>query len=193
LKYTCFIILFIFIGRWGNAQNPDINLLRHINTERNVAFDPVFRSISNTEPYLGIIIPAGLIGSGFLSHDSLLTRKSLVIGCSMILASGISTVLKYSVNRERPFDRYSFIDKQAAGGSPSFPSGHTSSAFALATSLSLNFPKWYIAVPAFTWASSVGYSRMHLGVHYPSDVLIGAMIGSGSAWLSWKLNKKLFQ
>ena len=81
------------------------------------------------------------------------------------------------------------LDQQAKAGSWSFPSGHTSSAFALATSLSIVYPKWYVIVPSYLWASSVGYSRMHLGVHYPSDVLAGALVGTGSAFLSHALNK----
>ena len=53
----------------------------------------------------------------------------------------------------------------------------------------MEYPKWYIIAPSFAWASAVGYSRMHLGVHYPSDVAVGAIIGSGSAYLSYKANK----
>ena len=66
-------------------------------------------------------------------------------------------------------------------------------AFATATSLSLTYPKWYIIVPAYSWAGAVGYSRMHLGVHYPSDVFIGALVGAGSAWLTHAMNKKLLK
>ena len=83
------------------------------------------------------------------------------------------------------------IIKKSKAGSPSFPSGHTSGAFASATSVSLAYPKWYIIAPSFAWAGSVAYSRMHLGVHYPSDVLAGAIIGSGSAYISFKINQKL--
>ena len=101
-------------------------------------------------------------------------------------------MLKYSVNRDRPFVTYPDII-QKSKAIPSFPSGHTSSAFATATSLSLAYPKWYIIVPSYAWAGTVGYSRMHLGVHYPSDVLAGALIGSGCAYLTFKVNQKLLK
>jgi len=99
--------------------------------------------------------------------------------------------MKYTINRDRPFVTYPDICKKSGAASPSFPSGHTSSAFATATSLTLAYPRWYIVVPSFAWAGTVAYSRMDLGVHYPSDILIGAMIGAGSAWLTFKINKKL--
>jgi membrane-associated phospholipid phosphatase len=61
----------------------------------------------------------------------------------------------------------------------------------LSTSLSVAYPKWYVIAPAYTWAAGVAYSRLALGAHYPSDVLAGAIIGSGSAWLNIKLNQWL--
>jgi membrane-associated phospholipid phosphatase len=75
----------------------------------------------------------------------------------------------------------------------SFPSGHTTHAFVLATSVSLVYPEWYIIAPSYIWAGAVGYSRMHLGVHYPSDVWAGALIGSGSAYLCHQINQKINQ
>ena len=102
--------------------------------------------------------------------------------------------MKYAINRPRPFESYPYeIEKLASAGSPSFPSGHTSEAFSTATSLSLAFPKWYVITPAFLWASAVGYSRMDLGVHYPSDVIMGAVVGSGSAFLTDYINNKLIK
>ena len=65
-------------------------------------------------------------------------------------------------------------------------------AFATATTLTLECKKWYVAVPAYAWAAGVGYSRMYLGEHYPSDVIAGAVVGAGSAWLSHWATQKLF-
>ena len=73
----------------------------------------------------------------------------------------------------------------------SFPSGHVSAAFCTATSLSLRFHKWYVIAPSFLWATSVGWARMYQGVHYPSDVLAGAIVGAGSAWLGYKIQHRM--
>jgi undecaprenyl-diphosphatase len=59
--------------------------------------------------------------------------------------------------------------------SSSFPSGHTASAFAFAATVSADFP--LLALPLFGVASVVGYSRVHTGVHYPSDVIAGSVLG----------------
>ncbi len=46
-------------------------------------------------------------------------------------------------------------------------------------------------MPAYAYAATVGYSRMYLGVHYPSDVLGGALVGAGSSLLTWELQRLL--
>jgi len=66
-------------------------------------------------------------------------------------------------------------------------------AFAAATSVSLQYKKWYIVVPAYAWAAGVGYSRLYLGEHYPTDVIGGAVIGAGSAFISHWISKKIFK
>jgi len=171
------------------SQNLDIDLLKQINLDRNRDLDPTFKFVSNSVTPITIAAPVVLLTNALIKKDSTSKTKAFIV-CSGTIAAGIlSTSLKYAVQRERPFNTYSFIQKEGSGGSYSFPSGHTSAAFALATSMSICYPKWYVIAPSFLWASAVGYSRMDLGVHYPSDVLAGAIIGSGSAFLSYQLNR----
>lgn len=173
------------------SQHPDIDLLREINHHRNHQFDGFFSDISMTARPFAITAPVLVYGIGMIEKNKSLQQKALTMGASYIMATGIATTLKYTINRERPFVTYPDIEKVSGGGSPSFPSGHTSDAFSNATSLSLAFPKWYVIVPSYTYATAVGYSRMHLGVHYPSDVIAGAVIGTGSAFLCYKAQKWL--
>lgn len=100
--------------------------------------------------------------------------------------------LKAIVRRPRPYVKYEDdLIPVTTERSFSFPSGHTSFAFSTATSLSLQYPKWYVITPAFLWATSIGFSRMYLGVHYPSDVLTGAVIGALAAYLSYQIQQRL--
>jgi membrane-associated phospholipid phosphatase len=189
-----FVSVFILILNCQvNSQSLDIKILRAINSPEDLPSDGFFRFISNSEPYVIFAVPAGLAAAGLIKQDRTLTRNAFTGLAALAVTGGISLALKYSVDRERPFITYPDIVQKSKAGSPSFPSGHTSSAFATATSVSLAYPKWYIIVPSFTWAGTVGYSRMHLGVHYPSDVLAGALIGSGCAYLTYKVNQKLLK
>jgi undecaprenyl-diphosphatase len=101
--------------------------------------------------------------------------------------------MKLIIKRERPFITYPFIVKRADGGQSSMPSGHAASAFNTATALSLVYPKWYVIVPAYSWACLVAYGRMYQGVHYPSDVAIGAVVGAGTAWATRFVINKYFE
>ncbi len=162
--------------------------MRELNLNRNRKLDNTFRGITNTASAISIATPLVVYAVGLIKGDITVKKQGIYIAETFVVSALISTALKYSINRERPFTTYPDIEKETNGGSPSFPSGHTSMAFATATSLSIAFPKWYVIVPSFLWASAVGYSRMDLGVHYPSDVLAGAIIGCGSAYLTYQLN-----
>lgn len=100
----------------------------------------------------------------------------------------VQTRVKPLFRRVRPF-----VNREArvVGIRPpdhSFPSGHTASSFAAATALSLFYPK---AAPlAYTVATGVGVSRVHLGVHFPSDAAVGGVIGIGIGTLiGWLVRK----
>ncbi|MBE3085453.1 MAG: phosphatase PAP2 family protein [Bacteroidetes bacterium] len=186
-----FVLLLLFLPVSLSSQNIDIRILRSLNSSQTLPSDKFFQFVSNSDAYIVLGIPAAIGTVGLIKHDDQLFRNACVTLAATAVNFGVTAVMKYSFNRDRPFITYPDITRKSDGGSPSFPSGHTSMAFATATSLTLAYPKWYIIVPSYTWASTVGYSRMHLGVHYPSDVLIGALVGAGSAWLSYAVNKKL--
>lgn len=187
MKYAL-LTLSCFIAFLLPAQNWDIRQLRSIHVDRNVRLDGFMKGASNSMVPACAIIPTGLLVHSLMQCDSLRQQRFWMVGSTMAVSTAITVGLKYSIGRKRPYVTYNDIVPQQHAGPYSFPSGHTSSAFALATSLTMAFPKWYVAAPAFVWAGTVAYSRMHLGMHYPTDVIAGALIGVGSAWLCWQLN-----
>lgn len=193
-SYRLLVFVLILCSHIVVAQNADINLLKHININRNKNLDGTAILLSESVAPFCIGIPALMYLKGSLQKDKTLKRNALVTGSSFVLAFGSGYVIKELVKRQRPYLAYSEIELYGPTESGySFPSNHTSSSFSTATSLSILYPKWYVIVPAYTWASSVAYSRMHIGVHYPTDVLAGAVVGAGSAWACYYLNKKFFE
>ena len=189
---TLFTIILTFLLTFNLfAQNLDINILKDINTNRNPDSDHAFENFSKSTYPISAAIPIGILGVGLIKKDKNLQRQGIAAGAGLVVSLGTSYILKKVVDRPRPAEKYPFIMPPILETDPSFPSGHTTAAFAAATSLSLSARKWYLVVPAYLWAGTVAYSRLHLGVHYPSDVLAGALIGTGSAWASYKVNQWL--
>ena len=91
--------------------------------------------------------------------------------------------LKQSMKRDRPYEKMDEIHFRVRPPDRfSFPSGHTASAFLIMTLLTRFFP--ILQVPTLLWATTVGIARVHLGVHYPTDVLAGALLGMFTAHIS---------
>ncbi|MEU5805661.1 phosphatase PAP2 family protein [Streptomyces sp. NPDC047718] len=107
---------------------------------------------------------------------------------SLALASAtINTVGKWSVRRARPVLEGVPAVRQLATqpATTSFPSGHSASAFAFTTGLALHSPGWGIALAPV--AASVAFSRVYTGVHYPSDVAAGAVLGVAAGFVVRRL------
>lgn len=187
-KVLSSFILFFCLS-FSNAQNSDIDLLKKINLNRNTNIESAMVNVTNSVMPVSISTPVIIYAVGLIEKDSTTKKKAIFIGETLAASAFISIALKNIVKRDRPYETYPEIENVTQESSASFPSAHTSSAFATATSLSMAYPKWYVIAPSFLWAGTVGYSRMYLGVHYPTDVLAGAIIGSGSAFLCYKLNK----
>ena len=173
------------------AQNWDINTVQTVH-DWNV--HGLSRGLSHSGVLLPVGIPAAMGIYALFQKNEPLLKEAVYIGTTVIEAVGLTYGLKYAFGRERPFVKYPDkirpIDAPSPD-SPSFPSGHTASAFALATSLSITYPKWYVIAPSAVWACGVGFARMNQGVHYPSDVLAGAAIGIGCAFANIYINRWL--
>ena len=181
--------IFSFLYVYSFAQNFDIDVVKSINQNESTFKNNFFKSISQSVIIFNIAAPIGVLTAGLIKHDKQLQKDAVYMVGGFIVSAVVTQAMKKIIKRDRPFLTYDFIVKRDAGGGYSFPSGHTSAAFCTATSLSLLFPKWYVIAPAYLYASTVGYSRMYLGVHYPTDVLAGAIVGAGSAWLAYKVEK----
>ena len=178
-----------------NAQNWDINTVKKVN---GWEIHNLSKAFSHSGPILSVGIPTVMGVYALIQKDEPLLKDAIYIGTSVIEAVGLTYGLKYTFDRQRPYEKYpGLITPIEPEDSPSFPSGHTAAAFSLATSLSITYPKWYVIAPSAVWACGVGLARINQGVHYPSDVLTGAAIGVGCAFVNvyvnrW-LNKWLFE
>jgi membrane-associated phospholipid phosphatase len=169
----------------------DLRLLEHLNHAAGPG-DKKWLRVSNSLNFVGFATPVLLEATGFASNNNQLKNDGLVSGASLILTSAVTYSLKIIFKRKRPYLAYPrLITGKAKETTYSFPSGHTSVAFATATVLSLSFPKWYVITPAYSYAILVAYSRSYLGVHYPGDILAGAIIGTSSSLLTWRLQRSL--
>jgi membrane-associated phospholipid phosphatase len=134
-------------------------------------------------------VPAAWIGAGLTQRPAdaaAAYRLTLTQG----LAFGLILGAKHVVGRPRPYVTLPLEARSDEYQSPtavdarlSFPSGHAGLSSALVTSWSLSYPRWYVIAPGALWATGVALSRLHLGVHYPSDVIVGAVVGVGVALL----------
>ncbi len=105
------------------------------------------------------------------------------LGAEAILASGtVTLVTKMASNRQRPLQGNGRGNFWADGTShwefdSSFPSDHATASMALARVIAGEYPHWYVALPAYGFAESIGISRILANQHFPSDVLVGQSIG----------------
>lgn len=127
-------------------------------------------------------VTGGLFAVGKASDDDYLVRTTGIMTESYLFTAGFSIALKLLLGRSRPYvgsgpRSWHFVGFHSRD-TRSFPSGHVSSAFSMASVLSKRHDDWWVQVPAWTLATGVASERIDSGAHWTSDVLVGAVLGS---------------
>jgi membrane-associated phospholipid phosphatase len=156
----------------------DRSIRDSVQDHRSAGRDRFCRAFEHLGTDYSLVVLAGFEGYHFLAND----RRSQAVfidglAASLIATGFIAPTLRYSAGRTRPSgttDPYRF--RPFTNGN-SFPSGHTTQAFAVATVIASHYPAWWVQVLAFGSAGLVGYCRVEQNEHFTSDVVVGALIG----------------
>lgn len=170
-------------------QTLDMTVLYWINSAgSNPVFDfllPLFREKWFWAPLYLFVLAFALQNLG--------RRRGIIVVLGLVLATGLadftsSTLVKKNVQRLRPCNdpevRELVVQRVSCGSGYSFTSSHAANHFAAAIFLSLTLGTWIprVRVPLLVWAGAIAYSQVYVGVHYPGDVLGGALLGAGIGW-----------
>lgn len=154
-----------------------------IQRARSHSTDSFAKTITPWGAHRALEVSAGMIVTGWLMHNQNLLgagRDSLE---AQFWAAGVVTpILKRAAGRSRPnaeLGTYKF--RPGRSDSESFPSGHATNAFAAATAIAGHYDTWIVPTIVYTVATSVAASRLNDHVHWPSDVVAGALIGRAVA------------
>ncbi|MBL8006284.1 MAG: phosphatase PAP2 family protein [Ignavibacteria bacterium] len=180
-----------------NKNNPDIKIFRTFNNINSSFLHSVVSVTNASVVPLSAAIPVGLYISGRADNNYYNEDASVLLAVSELTNALFTQGFKFLVKRDRPFrtlNNVRLFDTSSIANTYSFPSGHSSGSFAIATSLTLSYPGEPVLIASlYTYAVVTSLGRIYWGVHYPSDVLAGMMIGAGSAALIYSLRKPILE
>lgn len=171
-------------------EELDRQLLLILNSANTPFWDDVMFFLSMKLVWVPLYLAILVYLSREYRHSFLLLVLCLII--SVVLADQLSNLIKDLTSRPRPSHETSIQGlvhtvNGYTGGAFGFVSSHAANSFNVAMfSLLLIRRKWYTAF-IIIWAATVSYSRIYLGVHYPGDVLCGAILGMLTGWGSYSL------
>jgi membrane-associated phospholipid phosphatase len=170
------------IGTIAVLMHEDTHIAHAIQDRRNSQTNSISKAVTPMGGGRGLELSVALIGVGLLTknHEVRDTGRD-ALESSIIAAGVITPLLKRGFGRARPNqDEMTAHDFDPGSMQESFPSGHATNAFALASAIAGHSNGWVIPTVAYTVASSVAFARMNDNVHWASDVFAGAVIGTAT-------------
>jgi len=191
--YNDIIIIMLLLGGMKilleAIHNIDLNILKNLH---DLVQNPFFDKVMPYITYLGnsgliwIVVSVIMICIKKYRKTGILCLSALLL--TTLLGEGI---IKHLVQRQRPYNHIDSLNLLISEPiTYSFPSGHTASSFAAATVLSCRMPK--LTPWVFSFAVLIAFSRLYLMVHYPTDVLAGALLGTLCALIVLKIHRKKY-
>lgn len=175
-------------------MNLNNELFYLINTNlSNPIFDLIMPQFTNIGGFAGLLVIC-IVSILICRHYNMEKYLKISKLClySLLLSAGIVLCLKLGVVENRPFETLSNVHQLVTPSEPnSFPSGHTSSTFSVVTILVNQFRQNKILISVLIiFSLLLAFSRVYCGVHYPLDVIVGAMVGIISGIIVLKLKVK---
>jgi membrane-associated phospholipid phosphatase len=171
----------------GHAERADLAVYAAVARSDIPAIDRAMRQVSHAANYSRLWLgAAGLLALGGGDRG----RRAAFDGLASIAVTSavVNAGMKPLGRRRRP-ERGPLVARHVRmPKSRSFPSGHAASAFAFATGVAATQPR--LALPLRGLATVVAYSRVHTGVHFPGDVLVGSMLGVMLAQVTLRARKR---
>lgn len=183
---------------FNHLENIDVSLFLFLNGLHTDAFDEIMWWISDRYVWIPLYLALFYLTYKKYNLKAMFTALFLIVIMIFIADKSSVYLFKEVFERYRPCHNLEIAHRVHTvngycGGLYGFISSHAANTFALAAFYSVVFYKrlWYIAPVLLLWAAIGSYSRIYLGVHYPSDVLVGVLFGSLIGYLIGKAFNKI--
>jgi hypothetical protein len=170
------------VGAIGIASLADRGVDNWVQDRRSARSDDIARVFRNGgQPEVVFGVPGAMLLAGVVSRRPGLTRSGGRVLASVVVAGLTTGTLKAIAGRVRPVDSSDPFVFRPFSSHDAFPSGHSTMAFALATSLSAEIDNRWVRVALYAGAAGTAWSRLNDQRHWLSDVLAGAIVGTTAA------------
>jgi membrane-associated phospholipid phosphatase/beta-phosphoglucomutase-like phosphatase (HAD superfamily) len=178
-----FAVLAVLVA-FGAGGGLDWKIYDAVVSHRRYRLDDFFTPLTNLGSWYIVAPAAILLAAGFAVARR--WRDAALLALAPFCALAVNIVLKLIIHRAPPGGD---DDDLVAHARYSFPSGHTMTTTALAAALVfIAWPtrwRWPVTAGAVVYAATMGFSRVYVGVHWPSDVIAGWLMGAATTWLVW--------